>query len=125
MPWLNPDERSHFDYLMSQLRGAAQKLLDGDYMSSEAHLVAASVEVLEEMFHVEQTPPPPPTSGNGSPSSPTFVAPPLRYLKLTDTPALPPRLFKHLLQATKPVPRPKAFTRRGKRPVKRKHRRNR
>lgn len=59
---------SRRNYLLERLREAAQTLLEGHDISA-AHTVAACVEVLEEMFHVEHALQIPLTTGNGSPFS--------------------------------------------------------
>lgn len=70
MHLLTNEQLDKVDSLLRLLREAAQMLLEMP-MYKAAHDVAASVEVLEEMFHVERTPPLPPASGNGSPFSST------------------------------------------------------
>lgn len=70
MHLLTTEQLDKVDSLLRLLREAAQTLLEMPTFKA-AHDVAACVEVLEGMFHVEQTQSPPRTTGNGSQSSNT------------------------------------------------------
>jgi len=73
MHLLTKEQLDKVDSLLRLLREAAQTLLEMPTFKA-AHTVAASVEVLEEMFHVEQIPQANPMSGSGSP----YFNPPTR-----------------------------------------------
>lgn len=147
MNLLDEKTRDKLAFLLRQLREAAQELLE-PFTHRSAHTVAACVEVLEEMFHVEQTPPPDPTSGSGSPffSQPVRSVPretypgsrsdsddhvyePVAYLPSRlappkaslDRPSGPRPEFKTILAGIKASQRPKPI-RRGRWKVRRRRR---
>lgn len=68
---LPPSVLDKLNSLIREARSAAQQLLDMEHVSPAAHGLAAIIEILGDMFHVEPTPPPLPASTSGSPSSQT------------------------------------------------------